>query len=268
MCVLLKFVHKHARIFRYFVDLDMQTVVKKNDYREQENGDSSDLRFYFTDFLQEHGQKVLIGFLVALALVVLFYRMTATQSPGSVREYIEAGKEFARFQEPSLEQEEIYEHLKAVIEEHPSLQSKYDGLIGQTLLINLHPEEAQQYISRSLQRTHMDKFPPYAQFVQATFAIADHHFSAAISDLESARKDVSHSEDNISYALNLLREAMVNKKMGSFEQELTLLQELANYLEKPENAKVKQVLEKHFQDGSISLYDYIQNEKLQTGILE
>jgi len=116
----------------------------------------------------------------------------------------------------------------------------------------------------------MDQFPYYADFAQTTLDIAGDRFSEALERTESLRKTMEsaasypyRTRNHISYALNLLREAVLNKQLGFYAQELSLLNDLSAFIEKPENASAKESLLAHFQKGSVDLFDYIQFRKTE-----
>lgn len=176
-------------------------------------------------FIQTNWKQISYGFLLFLILLVLLYRFFAYQNAQSEQDFISAIQSAAILTNPETavdKRERALLDLSQAVEQHSNLHAKYDGLIGQQLLIENQVEKALPFIERVFSR--VDEVPYYTDYAQATLLIEEEKSDQALLNAyalkEALLKDPKASDFGILYTFNLLRIALLEGKESKAWDEL------------------------------------------------
>lgn len=235
----------------------------------------------FIQWISQHGLNVLYGLLAVIAIVVIGYRLLYGGGSKGESDYYNAENDYQVFAKnvasgSTVEAKEQLTKLQAIIQDHPELHAKYDGLLAQGLLNLGDVAEAQPYAARTLERTRDDKLPFYSDYASTTLLIAQQNFSDALKKAEELKQKMLDNAaaagndagkrdfGDILFAFNMLRIAMLEQQIGDKQGELQSWQELKRYAkwsgEAPSSAinpLAFQILLNHFEEGKVSLLNYI-----------
>lgn len=158
---------------------------------------------------------------------------------------------------------ETVEQLRALIKRHPELKSKYQGMLAHSeLKTDPDPtvvELAEGLInSNTLYEEHPDLLP-LKEFSTISLAITDGQLDQALERSLRLQRTLEE-EDRLDYllTLNTLRIASLYRQTQNETEEEAWLSQLQQQL-----IKQPQQISVHFQAGSLSLRDYIQQRKEQ-----
>lgn len=217
----------------------------------------------FMEFLSEYGKKVLYILLFLIAIFIFMYRMSVGSTAGAIQDYLNADSDYLLLKE-SDKQEAVspsgpYEKLFDILKRRPELHGKYDGLIAQAFLAKGDPALALPYAEQSLNRAKQDHLPLYADFSKITLLISTGKYQDAYQSSLELKKQIEEKDKNVSsnvmYMFNLLRIAELEQQVGTPEGELVVLKELLKLSK--EGSEGMQVLATNFQEGDVSLIDYL-----------
>ena len=224
----------------------------------------------FIQWVTQHGPTVLIVVLASLVVLGIGYRFIGGGSNKAEADYVNAENDYVIFKRGIAEgtavatPEEAFQRLQQILKARPDLESKYDGLLAQTLINRGNLSEAKVYADRTLARTSRDHLPLYADYAQTTLLIGQEQYKDALLkalQLKQQMLDAASAEGqqagtqgfgNILFAFNLLRIAMLEQQVGTPEDELKAWQTLKDY------AKGFPILQQHFEEGGVSLLNYIE----------
>lgn len=207
-------------------------------------------------WLTDNGKYLLWAACGAILLSSLFFYFQGSQSGKAVLEYALAERAFNKLSEGTEEVQESLSELQALLLKYPELQSRYDGALAQLLISNGKAEEAQFFANRALNRTKADLSPIYKAYTETTLLIANNQFETALEnarDLQN-RLMAEHISPTLQ-AINLLRIAMLQQKLGLIEQEKVTWKE---WQIMAQTNPATMPLQGIFNEGKINLPDYIQ----------
>ncbi len=127
--------------------------------------------------------------------------------------------------------------LKEIIDRHPELGTRYNGLIAQTFLRLGDIKMALQYGQKALQELSRENLPFYEDFSKTSLLIADGNYADALKRAEFLGKKMNESLTgnkesqargfgDILFISNLIRQAMLQQRLTNTEGELVAWQEL------------------------------------------
>lgn len=202
----------------------------------------------FVQFLIKNSRQIGYGALILLLVFILGYRFLAYRSSLAEKDFI-AAKEAAQ----DLKKESSLATLQSILSTHPSLQAKYDGLVGQTLLTQGKLEEAKPYIERTLARTQAEASPSDLEYAKTSLLIAEGHYDEALKNAYLLKeRDISPTL----YAFNLIRIAFLERTLQNPAAEQKAWSELKEMEGKMAAHEYNKVMT-HFDDQGASLKDYI-----------
>lgn len=236
---------------------------------------------------QEHGSTVLYtGAAIILALIAMFiwnYRTTGAdeadflQAAVSYREFSAIGEEITDpANSPSFVQ------LKQIIERHPELGPRYNGLVAQTFLRLGDMKMALAYGQKALTELTRENLPFYEDFSKTSLLVADGALPEALKRSEFLGKKMNESLTtsgrdadargfgDMLYLSNLIRQAMLQQKLGNAEGELVVWQDVQRIagLQDSESSKTSAIrpeafarVATTFKTGKVGLVDYIEARK-------
>jgi hypothetical protein len=221
----------------------------------------------------ENGKSLLYVLGAGILLFILGYKLANGASNQSEMDYVQAQNEFNRFQtsEERDAQEDSFQKLVAVMDRHPELHAKYDGLIAQTLLNRSQTADAKKFASSALERTKSENEPFYTDFAQTTLLIAEEKYADALQRAQALQQKmlplVSQEKNygGLLYADNLVRIGMLQQQLGDKKGELQTWQEwkkLAGLSKESAGSQVDplnfRAIDSLYSEGKISFLQYIE----------
>lgn len=206
----------------------------------------------FLDFLEEgvlvdwfsrNGKHLLYGLIAFVALLLIIYRFSNSQTSKAEHTYLQAANDFNTFINVNHAQDpkgtEALERLTTYMKSHPELHAAYDGAIAQTLLDRNLIAEALPFAQSTLARTHIEDLPFYSDFAETTLMIAQKQYKQALSQataLQIKMTDMLKADSNMEksfgpelFAFNLLRIAMLYQQLEDRDSELRTWEEWKRY---------------------------------------
>jgi len=229
-------------------------------------------------WITKNSKNIFYGLLTLMALLFVIYRMSANDQLKAENDYFTAAKDFNTFSERAdsntdvATQEQAFRNLEKILTKRPELNSKYDALLAQALLIKDRPQDAIPYAERTLARTAKENLPIYQEFSNATLLIAQGNFNEALQHSGNIKLkiDTIRKADNPNkevgetlYAYNLIRIPLLEKQLGNTSNELAAWENLKAYLyenqeeHSPELRETRVIFDNLFAEGSVSLKNYI-----------
>lgn len=220
----------------------------------------------------ENGKSLLYALGILILFFILGYKLATSGGSQSEADYLHAQSEFARFQDSDQRevQEESYQRLVTLMDRHPELHAKYDGLLAQTLLNRSQTAEAQKFATAALERTKTENDPYYTDFAQTTVLIGEEKYSEALQRAQALQQKmlplVSQEKNygGLLYANNLVRIGMLQQQLGDKKGELQTWQEwkkLAGLSKESSGAQIDPLsflaINDLYSEGKISLVEYI-----------
>lgn len=216
----------------------------------------------FIQWITEHGTTAILSVLAALAILGLGYRFISGGSAKAESDFMNAENDYVIFKRGVAEgtsvasPEEAFQKLQEILKARPELNAKYDGLLAQTLINRNNLQEAEVYAKRTLTRTDSDHLPFYTDYSETTLLICNQQYQEALIkalQLKQQMVDSNHQGyGNTLFVFNLLRIAMLEQQAGTAEDELKAWQALKG------NEKGYALLQQHFEEGGVSLANYIE----------
>ncbi len=235
------------------------------------------------DWVSEHSKIVLITLASLLILLFSAAQLTGKLSGNGRSDFIEAQSAYTAWVSADISDAELFKKLEKPLKRHPELQAKFGSLIAQHFLALNDPENAETFAKQAWKRTGNLLSPYYAEFSQTSLLIAQGKLDAALKAAKGLKEKMGEdspfweSRDKmirsggLLYAYNLIRVAALEREAGTAEGELAAWDELlknsgwtsATPSSKMFDPEVYSILGHAFQDGGISLMDYIQQRKAQ-----
>lgn len=207
-------------------------------------------------WLSEYGKYLLWATLGFVALILLFYRFSSTDSSKAAADYIIAERNFVKISTDADSQDSLAE-LKAILQNHPELQPKYDGLLAQILIARGDTSSATPFAIRALKRTQKENSPFYTSYAETTLLISEKKFEEALGQAKELQQLLRTEQHTTKlFAFNLLRIASLQRQLGLSEQEQQTWKEWQALAQT--NPTIAMPLQNHFTEGKMTLIDYIQ----------
>lgn len=212
-------------------------------------------------WLSEYGRYLIFALLAVIAIVLLLYKLVANSNSKADSDYLSADSNFRTFisadEEPSVT-EEAFNKLQTIIERRPELHAKYDGLIAQTLINRNQTDLALPFADLAMQRTHIEDRPFFTSYTKTTLLIGNKKYEEALEKAKELEQQMlSKSSNSLTlFAFNLLRIATLQQQLGLKEEELASWKKWKQLSE--DHPQAIAPLIRHFQEGKISLLNYIQ----------
>jgi hypothetical protein len=203
------------------------------------------------EWLTEH-QQLLVGIVLTAAILV-----------GGVFYYIQQGKHktfsdctegaalYTAWEESHFKDQALFDQLSALIERRPQLRAKYAGKMAQVI----GGEKGVHFQKEVLGRLGdlRDRFPYHQEYGEVSQLIESGEELQALQrakELKVKLEETEGSSGKILNAFNLLRIAMLEKKIGTKEGEVAAWEEL-------KGGSAYQLLLEHFSEQGLSLNEYI-----------
>jgi hypothetical protein len=255
-------------------------MTKKEIVEVQENTKS---RFFPDDeFLARYSRSILYTIGGTFLIIVLLYRIVSTTHSNAERDYLSAAADFERLIDADNGATEYLENIQDVLNRRTELHPKYDGLLAQMLLLRGRVDVGTEFAKLVLERVDSRDSELFEAYSKNTLSIYEGDLQSAYKGSQKLRDDIksllSKQTDGSTFATllhsyNLLRLAMLEQEIGSLEKEKRAWDEFISsigYEGEADKPLYKQVnphsvpLLANFQDGAVSLMDYIQGRKKLT----
>lgn len=220
-----------------------------------------------------YGRFLAGGILVALVLSLVIYRLFSTSNTQTEKDYIEADRVFQTFvQNPKensdpLASKEALNDLQNIMQRHPELHAKYDGLIAQILVNRNSTDSAIEYAAMALARTSSESLPFYGEYSKNTLLIGERNYQEALKRSRTLEQQMNeqiqtknHSFGDTLFAFNLLRIALLQQQLHKTEEELNSWIQWEKFVSNSRDLNLAQAVQT-FTIGDIALKDYIKIRK-------
>lgn len=183
-------------------------------------------------WIVENGKNIGYGLAIAVLLMILVYRIFASQASQSERDFMQVTKSLVELNDPAKKDAALQE-LNRILEKHPELQASYDGVIAQELLNQGDLTAATPFIERTFKRVQGETSPAYLQFSQTSVTLAQDKLTEALTQAYALQVDMLKEINNqppafggTLYAFNLIRIALIEKELKNKDGEQKALAEL------------------------------------------
>ncbi|MCE5317403.1 MAG: hypothetical protein LLG04_08570 [Parachlamydia sp.] len=226
--------------------------------------DKSDLSDTFAEhpivqWISQNGRSLLWLLLGLVALFLIGYRLLSGYGGSGAKDYFAVDKELGTFltanrsETGAAQAKESLEKLTRLLNNHPDLRAKYEGLIAQELIVRGDATAALPLAERTLARVSKEHIPLYSDYSATTLLIEKGSYPEALNQATALQAKLNEKDSSGLFAANLLRIAMLNQKLGKKEDELKAWQTLNVNLTKEDNDQVVRALS----EGRLSILDYI-----------
>ncbi len=233
---------------------------------------------FCSDWIAEHG-KLILG--IVSVIIVLLCAVLPFVSRKRF-DYLAAQAAYSAWASAATSDSKLFEELEKPLSANPELEIQFGSLIAQRCLILNDYKKAETYAKAALHRTRKLLLPYYSSFSKNSCLIAKGEFRSALAEAKKLREEMRLDEQfwksrdpivrsgHLLYAYNLLRIATLEKEVGSVEGELAAWNEFLSeagwgdvapsFIADPE---AYEMLAQVFQDGGVSLKDFIHARKQQ-----
>lgn len=235
------------------------------------------------DWIADHSKTILISLASLLILLFTLYQITGKFSGHGRSDFIEAQSAYSAWVAAKISNDELFQKLERPLKKNPELQAKFGALVAQHFLTINDPKNAEAFAKQSWKRTSNFLSPYYTEFSKTSLLVSQGKLQQALTAAKGlksrmaedsgfwASRDKMIRSGGLLYAYNLIRIAALEKEVGSSAGELAAWDELlanAGWTSVTSSSKmfdpeVYSVIQRTFQDGKISLYDYIIQRKAE-----
>lgn len=168
----------------------------------------------FVQFFIRNIRQIGYGALILLLLLTLGYRFLAYRSHQAEKDFVLAKEAIVSLKNPEKEQASLAT-LQSILSNHKDLQAKYDGIIGQALLVQGKIEEAKPFIERTFNRTMNETSSFDRDYAKTSLLIAEGHLEDALKNAYSLKDAMmtAVSTSSTLFAFNLIRIAFLEKTL-------------------------------------------------------
>lgn len=232
--------------------------------------------FFSPEIIVQNARLLLFAIVGLLLVLVLSYRVVSSSRVNAEQDYLRAATNYSLLK---AEQDEgSLKRLQEILHRRAELRPKYDGLIAQSLFVQGKVHSAKEFAELAMKRGR-ESFPSYFDsFSKNTLNIYDGNYTEALQEAKSLKQAMLQELDGVVvgdraygqvlFAYNLLRIAMLEGKVGSFETERAAWSEfltqaridkghhtIASLEETP--LAYKYVI-RNFRENGVTLLDYIE----------
>lgn len=222
-------------------------------------------------FFSCHWRKIIYGIATILVLVLgicLFFFNTGH----SEQNYLKAEMDFQQYLLSGSSDHAHFEHLQGILRQSPLLLQKYQALLAQELTKRGEWDQAQPYVTATIEGAVQIQPLLFEEYSQASLLIGQKKYKQALDISKNLNQILStgfyeqnHSEYTLLGAYNLLRIASLEQEVGTPAQELQAWIDYKNFITKNkqylrENSNSSDIfspLQNNFLEGNVSLNDYI-----------
>lgn len=225
----------------------------------------------FVQWLSQYG-LILLATLTALLLgSLILYKVSFGATQKSEQDFINADNYFRIFQGNAKESldltaaKDALNQLNVILQRHPELHAKYDGLIAQILLNRGEINQAKEFANLAISRTASENTPFYTDYAKTTLLIGEQNYQDSLTralalqqQMEASASTDTPAFGDALFALNLLRIGMLQQQQGASADELKTWNKWDAWLAK--NQVFAAQLDQFVED-KVSLLHYINARK-------
>jgi hypothetical protein len=235
------------------------------------------------NWVSGHTRAVVISLAALLILFFALFQTVGHFSTGRHSDLIEAHSAFSAWTSAKISDDELFTKLEKPLKRNPELQAKFGALIAQHFLALNDPKHAETFAKQAWKRTHSLLSPYYAEFSKTSLLVSQGKLREALDAAQALKgkmvedtafwdsRDQMVRSGGLLYAYNLIRIAALEREVGSKTGELAAWDELlenagwssAVSTSKRFDPEAYSILQKTFQDGKLSLRDYIVQRKAE-----
>jgi hypothetical protein len=215
-------------------------------------------------------KRLIIGvFLSLLFLMIVSYQILSTSTLKAEKDFFQAQVNFSRFEEKSHQPTEISQRLEnlnqleLILNRHPELSPKYEGLIAQSLILEHENSKAVSFSQSIFERMKNKSSSFYLDFALASLLISQSDYHKALIQTEQLQEkmdgQVFDSVGPLLYFFNLLRLSMLYQQVNQPQKELAAWNQLLKFKDRSE---VTSLLNQFFKEKINSLQSYIEERKI------
>ncbi|CCB92167.1 putative uncharacterized protein [Waddlia chondrophila 2032/99] len=213
-------------------------------------------------------------FIALLIMIIAGYQLISGSAAKTEANYQLAEGYWAKIQRSigqeaiDAKQEDALLQLCKIVDKHPELRAKYDGMIAQLLIAKGLSEEASVYTERVEKRTASTQNPVFKEFSNISLLIAQGNHQEALQRSLSLKETLLKKEEPpLLLPYTLIRIAMLYQGMGEKNLEALAWDEWQQYaqeksLQKPDTQTLK-TISALFSEGDFSLDQYIAERSLE-----
>jgi|GEM_PF-2447057 len=203
----------------------------------------------FLAYLRKNWSKWLLGITCVAAIAVFVERNVSNKKTTQQRDLVVSGQIFSGIKNGKLPNDEALETISDIFKRNASLKKQYSHLYGLALLARDQKQEALEHLSSS---TKSDS-PQINAFNEISLLIEQGCYPEALKEAQALNEKVANdSEFQALYICNLVRTLFLAKEAGDVLETHVLFEKVQEH---PLWARVDSL----FQQGSLSLSDYINN---------
>jgi hypothetical protein len=215
----------------------------------------------------KNGRYLLWAVLAFVALALLIYRFSASETVKAEKDYIDADRAFQTLQEVNITDvasKEALQKLAAIMLRQPELHAKYDGPIAQTLINRGDIDSATEYANLAIARTKSEESPYYTDYSQTTLLIGKKSYSEALKQAIAlqAHLDKADKSDKgvVLMTYNLWRIALLQKELGLKSEELKTWQQWKLFYSE-NRGPVLEAIVAAFTEGKVTMLEFIETRE-------
>ena len=233
------------------------------------------------DWVSGHSKTVLISLVSLLVFLFTLFQVVGHFSTSRHSDMIAAQSAFSAWASAKISDDELFKKLEKPLKRNPELQAKFGALVAQHFLTLNDPKHAEAFAKQTWKRTGSSLSPYYAEFSKTSLLVSQGKLKEALEAAQSlklkmvedtsfwANRDQMVRSGGLLYAYNLIRIAALEREVGSAAGELAAWDELlenagwasAVSTTKRFDPEAYSLLQRTFQDGKLSLRDYIMQRK-------
>ncbi|MBS0620376.1 MAG: hypothetical protein JSS61_02835 [Verrucomicrobia bacterium] len=228
------------------------------------------------DWITTHSKTMIVSFMTLIAMTFSLYHFMGKWSSGKKSDYMAADAAFDAWYTSESPDASLLKQLEIPLDRHPELRAKFGNLIAQRCLSLGQMQMVQTQMKEAFQRAEDLLAPYYTAFAKTTLLIAEAKHAEALVAAKQLKADLEADDafwegrdklvrsGPVLYAYNLIRIAALERVLGSREGELAAWTEFEKHAlssGKMDDPQAYAHLTQNFQEGDVSLLDYIEQRK-------
>lgn len=200
-----------------------------------------------------------IGYWTLIALMGLFIasRFISSSQQKAERDFFQAEQSAIELNATETQAQAI-STLKEIMDRHPELHAKYDGLIAQALLTNNQVEEAAPFADETILRVNQEAPSPFISYSKTTLLIGNGNYQEA---LQQAYELKLSATDPTLYVFNTIRIALLERELGNKAEEKKAWEEITRLSQGTHPVKISQQelqrILSHYNTQGVQLEEFI-----------
>ena len=221
-------------------------------------------------FLAQYGRHILFALIAAAFVITIAYNLLFRNSVDSESAYLYAQVDYNNFVAHDTDYQKYLLKLQDVLKDYKNLHSKYDPLIAQQLIYLENTELALPYAEETLKQTQNELHSDYGTYAENTLNLAKDEKQLALTQASNLKQNLDKENAALSstkralYAFTLLRIAILKDQISKPYEAQEAWVELDTYLHTEQGKNIAIELKDIFNEGNVTLQDYITERKLAT----